>query len=115
MEEIKWFSNVMCGVSTARSLGFGLDLGLESAKLLANDNSKEGMAHPKSATKSQRNNVTSLIGHTWRKWNGSAVSCLAFQLQKALLWVGSGWNLPNFWPMRAWPIQNQPHRAIKTM
>jgi hypothetical protein len=26
MEEMKWFSSVMFGVSTANSLGFGLDL-----------------------------------------------------------------------------------------
>jgi hypothetical protein len=64
---MKWFSSVMFGVSAANSLGFGLDLRLESAKLSANYNSNEGMALKKSATQSQRNDVTSLIGHTWRK------------------------------------------------
>jgi hypothetical protein len=63
MEEMKWFSSVMIVVSTANSLGFGLDMRLEPAKLLAN----EGMVHPKSATQSHQNSVTSLIGHTWRK------------------------------------------------
>jgi hypothetical protein len=53
MVEMKWFSSVMFGVSTANSLGFGLDLaGTCETKLLANDNSKEGMVHPKSATQS---------------------------------------------------------------
>jgi hypothetical protein len=65
---MKWFSSVMFGVSAANSLGFGLDLRLESTKLLANnDKANEGMAHPKSATQSHQNNVTSLIRHTWRK------------------------------------------------
>jgi hypothetical protein len=62
MEEMEWFSSVMFGVSAAKSLALGW-IWLEPAKLLAN----EGMAHPKSATQSHQNNVTSLIGHTWRK------------------------------------------------
>ncbi len=61
----------MCGISAANSLGFGLDLGLESTKLLANDEANdeanEGTVHPKSAALIHRNSVTSLIGHTWRK------------------------------------------------
>jgi hypothetical protein len=60
MEEMKWFGSVMCGVSAASNLGFGFYLRLESAKLLANYNSEEGLACQKSAT--QKNIVTLLIG-----------------------------------------------------
>jgi hypothetical protein len=51
----------MFGVSAANNLGFGLDLA-GTAKLLANDNAKEGMA---CLVKS--NIVISLIGHICRK------------------------------------------------